>query len=347
MKKSELYFYQLLRDFLTDYLIKRRNFSNQTVRSYRQTLNLLRKYNREEKGIPFEKMDFSCFARGNIYDFLMWLKDSRKSSSQTLNLRLSAIKSFLKYCSEEDMELMPFYLDVGSIHAFKGCKKHCVEYLTQAQLKLLFSLPDISTRLGRRNRFFLIFAYETGSRMQELLNLKVGCIVRSEISIRVRIHGKGNKIRYVPLLGITVKHLDSYLAEFHKESHSEAFLFYTIHDSRHTQMKPGTVDSFLKQYGKLAYTKDSTFPKGLHAHMLRHSIAMTMYKKGIPISYIRDFLGHSSINTTSIYSYADEETITKALESLDHEKTIGVAKPIERKNWKGKEQYLLEYCGLR
>lgn len=113
MKKNEMYFYQLLRDFLNGYLIKRRNFSDKTVRSYRQTLNLLRNYFREEKGISFDKMDFSCFSRRSIYDFLMWLKDARNGSIQTLNLRLSAIKSFLKYCSEEDMELMPVYLDVS------------------------------------------------------------------------------------------------------------------------------------------------------------------------------------------------------------------------------------------
>ena len=72
---------------------------------------------------------------------------------------------------------------------------------------------------------------------------------------------------------------------------------------------------------------------------------MTMYKKGIPISYIRDFLGHSSIETTSIYSYADEETITNALESVNFEGIIG--KTVTRqKKWKGKEQYLLDFCGL-
>ena len=346
MQKNEMYFYKLLRDFLTGYLIKRRNFSDKTVRSYRQTLNLLRNYFREEKSINFDKVDFSCFSRSSIYDFVMWLKDARNNSAQTLNLRLSAIKSFLKYCSEEDMELMPVYLDVSSIHAFKEFKKPCVEYLTQEQLKLLFSLPDITTRLGRRDRFFLIFAYETGARMQELLNLQISCIIRSDISVRVRIHGKGNKIRYVPLLGITVKHLDSYLAEFHKKSQPATFLFYTIHDSQHTQMKPGTVDYFMKKYGKLAKEADNTFPEGLHAHMLRHSIAMAMYKKGIPISYIRDFLGHSSIDTTTVYSYADEETITKALEAVDHEGSPGKATTVKHKNWKGKEEYLLEYCGL-
>lgn len=345
MKRNEMHFYQLLRDFLTDYLITKRNFSVKTARAYRQSLNLLRNYLREEKIISFDRMDFSCFSRSSIYDFLMWLKNTQKNSAQTLNLRLSAIKSFLKYCSEEDIELMPIYLDIASIHSFKNGKQPCIEYLTQKQLKLLFSLPDMTTRLGRRDRFFMIFAYETGARIQELLDLRLNCIIRGDISVRVRIHGKGNKTRYVPLLGATVKHLDAYLERFHKGSPLNDLLFYTIHDAQKTQMKAGTVDYFLKKYGKLAHEADIAFPEGLHAHMFRHSIAMAMHKKGIPISYIRDFLGHSSIETTSVYSYSDEETITKALESVNFEGTIGtiVAK---QKNWKGKEQYLLEFCGL-
>lgn len=74
-------------------------------------------------------------------------------------------------------------------------------------------------------------------------------------------------------------------------------------------MKPGTVDYFLKKYGKFAHEADTAFPEGLHAHMFRHSIAMAMHKNGIHISYIRDFLGHSSIETTSVYSYSDDEPI--------------------------------------
>lgn len=343
MKKNELYFYLLLRDFLTDYLITRRNYSEKTAKSYRQTLNLLRIYFRDEKGISFDKMDFSCFTRGNIYSFLIWLKDAKKNSTQTLNLRLSAIKSFLKFCSEEDMDLTPSFLDVSTIHAFKETKNPCVEYLSQDQMKLIFTIPDITTRIGRRDRFFLIFAYETGARMQELLDLLLCSIVCHDNNVRVRIHGKGDKVRYVPLLGSTVKHLDSYLAEFHKGSSTDSFLFFTIHDSQHTRMMPGTVDYFLKKYGKTAHMRDETFPESLHAHMFRHSIAMAMYKKGIPISYIRDFLGHSSIETTTIYSYADDDTIRKALESVEHDNNTTTQK---QKNWKGKEQYLLDFCGL-
>ncbi|MCE5202458.1 MAG: tyrosine-type recombinase/integrase [Synergistaceae bacterium] len=240
---------------------------------------------------------------------------------------------------------MSVYLEVAGIHAFKGVKKTYAEHLTQEQLKLLFSLPDMTARIGRRDRFFMILAYETGARIQEMLDLQLNCIVRSDSSVRLRIRGKGNKVRYVPLLRATVRHLDAYLAEFHKDSPSDVFLFYTTHDRQKTQMKPGTADYFLKKYGKLAHEADDAFSENLHAHMLRHSIAMAMYKKGIPLSYIRDFLGHSSVETTTIYSYSDEETITKALESADCDAIIG-ALSARSKNWKGKEQYLLKYCGL-
>ena len=345
MKKHEIRFYQLLRYFLADYLIVKRNFSVKTAKAYKQKLNLMRNYFRDEKGIGFDCMNFSCFSRNTVYDFLLWLKDIRSNSARTLNLRLSAIKSFLKYCSEEDIELTDVYLDVCAIHAFKSIKKPCVAYLSAAQLKLIFSLPDITTRLGRRNRFFMILAYETGARIQELLDLRLNNIIRNDSCIRIKVHGKGNKIRYVPLLGTTVSHLEAYLAGFHRKSPPDSFLFYTVHSSRNTQMKSGTVDYFLKQYAKHANEIDGSFPNDLHAHMFRHSIAMAMYKKGIPISYIRDFLGHSSIETTTVYSYSDDETIRQALEAIDDIDTKDRI-TVQQKNWKGNEQYLLEYCGL-
>jgi len=345
MKKNEMRFYRLLRDFLADYLVTKRNFSGKTAKAYRQTMSLLRNYFRGEKSVNFDQMNFSRFSRGNIYDFLVWLRDTRNNSVQTLNVRLAAIKSFLKYCSEEDIELTAVYLEAAGIHAFKGTKKPYAEYLNPEQLKLVFSSADITTKHGRRDRFFMIFAYETGARIQELLDLQLSGIIRNESGIRIRIHGKGNKIRYVPLLGTTVKHLEAYLSEFHKKDTPDACLFFTIHNSKKTQMKPGAADYFLKKYAKLANGIDGSFPKNLHAHMFRHSIAMAMYKKGIPISYIRDFLGHNSIETTTIYSYSDDETIKKALEAIA-DKDSNDTSIVRKKNWKGSEQSLLEYCGL-
>lgn len=73
MKNTDLYFYRFLRDFLREYLIVRRNFSNQTLRAYRQSLNQFRLYLRDKQGINFDKVDFTCFSRKRIYEFLVGL----------------------------------------------------------------------------------------------------------------------------------------------------------------------------------------------------------------------------------------------------------------------------------
>lgn len=344
MGSNDMQFYQLLRDFLIDYLIVRRNLSGKTVRAYRQSINLMARYLHVEKNLRFDVLNFSHFSRTYVYDFLVWLRDTRNCSAQTLNLRLSAIKSFLKFCGEECLELMVYYLDVASIHAFKESTQTHVKHLTQPQLKQLFATPDISTRLGRRDRFILLLAYETGARLQELLDLEYCCIVRDDRFVKIRVCGKGSKVRYIPLMDAMVEHLDAYLSEFHTSPDPHDYLIYTVHDSRHTQMKPGTVDHLMKKYGKLAHGQDDGFPQQLHAHMLRHSVAMVMYKKGIPISYIKDFLGHSSIDTTAVYSHADDETIAQALESAEQSSKHRKTPPV--KKWKDKEQYLRDFCGL-
>jgi site-specific recombinase XerD len=346
MKRDKnMRFYELLRDFLIEYLLMRRNFSPKTVLAYKQSLNLYRNYFSSVKGIRFGEMDFTCFSKDDVYAFLTWLKQERGCAPQTQNLRLAAIKSFLRFCGEEDVELTPLYLAVSGIHEFKTQKKQRVEYLTKLQLKILFKTPDTGTYKGRRDRFFLIFAYETGARLDELINLRLSDIVRANGYVTIRILGKGSKLRYVPLEPTTVCHLDAYIKEFHDASDNTDYLFFTIHDGKHTQMKPGTVDYMMKRHAVSAHETDSSFPLGLHCHMLRHSIAMAMLKKGIPISYIRDFLGHSSIETTTVYSHADDEMIAAALSAIDHEQPDENPKR-SAKGWKGKEEYLLRYCGL-
>lgn len=343
--EKNLRFYELLRNFLTEHLLVQRNFSPKTARAYKQSLNLYRTFFNDVRKIHFKDMDFTCFSKDNVYDFLTWLKQVRGSTPRTQNLRLSAIKSFLRYCGEEDAELMSLYLSVASIHEFKVQQKQRVEYLTPEQLKIIFRIPDTGILKGRRDRFFLIFAYETGARLDELVNLRLANIVRTEGCVTVRILGKGSKLRYVPLDPTTVAHLDAYLKEFHPHSKNDDYLFYTVHDGKHTQMKPGTVDYMMKKYGAKAHAIDNTIPAELHCHMLRHSIAMAMLKKGIPISYIRDFLGHSSIETTTVYSHADDEMIANALAAVEHEQIKNDSQKQE-KGWKGKEEYLLRYCGL-
>ena len=138
-----------------------------------------------------------------------------------------------------------------------------------------------------------------------------------------------------------------YLKEFHEGMNSDDYLFYTVHDGKKTKMNHRTVNTFLSKYSEALHKKDPHFPEKLHEYMFRHSIGMAMYKAGIPLSYIRDFLGHSSVETTSIYAHADSEVIEKALATVNqkNEGTLSATLPKEKK-WKNKEAELLAYCGL-
>ena len=188
-------------------------------------------------------MRFADLSRDAVYAFLVWLRDERGLSPQTLNLRLSAIKAFLRFCGEEDVELAGLYLSVSSIRPFKGASSPGIKHLEPVQLRELFSEPDVSTRIGRRDRFLMILAYESGTRMQELLDLTCDCIGECGGYVTLRVHGKGGKARIVPLASQAVEHLDAYMAEFHPGPDPEGWLLFTVHGGKRTKMSPGTVET--------------------------------------------------------------------------------------------------------
>ncbi|SDB54323.1 tyrosine-type recombinase/integrase [Butyrivibrio sp. INlla16] len=342
MKNTTSNLFIMMHNFFWIYLVSYRSASKNTIRSYKQAINQFRLYLQKRYDISFTAMDFSYFSRDHVYGFLVYLRDEKKLAVSTLNQRLAAIKAFLKYSGDEDISVINYYTAVTKIHKFKGEKSPKVEYLSQPQLKVLFSIPDISTRMGRRDRFMMILLYESGARIDEFLNIKIEDIIKGETT-QLRLFGKGRKERYIPLFGTVVEHLNEYLSEFHKLPLGSDYLFYTVHDNKHTMMSAENVDYLLKKYAKIAVETDATFPVDLHAHVLRHSIAMAMYKKGVPLSYIKDFLGHSDISSTSIYAYADSDTIAEAIASIEHEPANNKT---NTKNWKGKEADLLAFCGL-
>jgi len=351
IKKSELYFYEMLRDFLYKYLVVQRKFSQATVKNYTDSLNQYRKYLRNQKGISFDKVDFQCFQKDDVYDFCIWLRDDQSKSVNTVNLRLAAINSFLCFCSEEDPSLSEIYLKVKTIHRFKGKSDPKLEYLNQDQLKKVFAAPDTTSKNGRRNQYFMIHAYETGGRIEELISMTLGDVIRNGTNIQIRLHGKGDKTRYIPLPAEVVPHLQTYLAEFHPNGSNDDYLFYTIHNGTHTKMTQRTVNYFLASYARKLHEKDCSYPENLHCHIFRHSIGMAMFKSGIPISYIKDFLGHSSLDSTAIYAHADNDAMEKALRSVDQDAipmkdNSGNVISVPEKKWKDKEEYLLHFCGF-
>lgn len=318
--------------------------SDKTIRSCRQPARRLAARGREERGVRFDETGLSDLSRDAACALLVWPGDERGLSPQTPSLRLSATEAFLRFCGEEDVELAGLYLSVSSIRPFKGASSPGIKHLEPVQLREPLSEPDVSTRIGRRDRFLMILAYESGTRMQELLDLTCDRVGECGGYVTPGVHGKGGKARIVPLASQAVEHLDAHVAEFHPGPDPEGWLLFTVHGGKRTKMSPGTVDHLPRKYAASTRARDPSFPEGLHAHTLRHSIATAMYRAGSPIPYIQDFLGHADPSTTMVYAHADGGAIASAVEAASRQ----VATPVTpaEKRWKGREQYLLELCGL-
>lgn len=145
----------------------------------------------------------------------------------------------------------------------------------------------------------------------------------------------------------TIAHLQAYLKKYHPkaEQSPEAYLFYTRIKGEVGQMSEDNVNSFLKGYAQSAHQICSEVPLNMHAHLFRHTRAMHLYQAGLPLSYIKDFLGHASINTTDIYASTDISMMKGALEKIIQKtsETSSQEEPV----WQGNEEMILKLCGLK
>ena len=345
MKQDESFF-KHVRGFLTVYLPKNKCYSRNTVKAYRDAINLFRKFLLEEKMISFTSINFAMINHEVIYEFLAWLQNTRGCEATTKNHRLAALKSFLRYCAFEDPALMAVYLDIQNVHSQKVTRNR-VEYMSETALKILLEQPDANTRYGMRDRFFMILLYDTGARIQEILDLKLKDIHLNDQTPSIYLTGKGNKTRAVPLMDKTIAHLHEYMKTFHPDGYlkNDQYLFYTLIKGLKGRMSEDNVSYFLKRYAGSAHQVCSEVPLQMHAHLFRHTRAMHLYQAGIPLSYIKDFLGHVSINTTDIYASTDTSMMRAALEKIDKRdgKRASTVVPI----WQDNEEMILKLCGLK
>ncbi len=230
MKPTDLSIY--LTRFLSEYLIGRRNLSANTVKVYRDTFVLLLQFCRDEKGIPPEKLSIEHLDIALVNSFLDYLERQRHCITCTINHRLATLHAFFRYLQAESPEHLLQCQKILSIPLRRFVHK-TVEYLSKDHLAALLAQPDLTTLEGRRDAVLLSVLYDTGARVQELIDLTVGDLRLTEPA-QVRILGKGRKIRVVPLMQSTVTLLQDYLQE-NKLTTPDKFthpLFTSHHDKR-------------------------------------------------------------------------------------------------------------------
>lgn len=322
-------FPKYLADFLTKYLPAEKGMSYNTIASYRATFILLISFMEKEKKIRPQKLMFSDLTKKCIEDFLNHLETDRKCSTATRNVRLAALHSFFKFIQYECPEQIDECRRILSIKV-KKTNKGSINYLTVDGIKLLLLQPDLSTRNGVRDLAMLALMYDTGARVQEIIDLTPSSL-RLNKPYTIKIVGKGNKARIVPLINEEVVHLKNYMS---KSSLLEEYanMYPLFSNTRKEKLTRAGVAHILQKYTAMARKKNpALIPAKISCHSLRHSKAMHLLQAGVNLIYIRDILGHESVTTTEVYARVDSKQKRDAIEKA----YIGVVKkeaPIWVKN---------------
>ena len=212
-------FARYLTEFLTTYLKGQKNVSKNTILAYRDTFKLLLRYCQDMESLPPERITMKTLSVELITRFLGWLEQERKCSVSTRNQRLAVIHSFFRYTQGEDPSGIYHFQSVMAI-PIKKSKKVLVEHLTPEALTQLLNQPDRHSAKGRRDLTLMSTLYDTGARVQELIDIKV-CDVILDVPAVIILTGKGKKSRRVPIMKNTVKLLQAYLSENDLDMHSK------------------------------------------------------------------------------------------------------------------------------
>ncbi len=290
---------QLVQDFFEKHLTIERNASCNTVLAYRDALRLFLRHATERFGCAVDQLDHAILDVDVVRSFLRWLEKERKCGARTRNHRLAVIKAFARYVASVAPEHLERCRRIRELPPARFEHPE-VEYLIDDEV---LELAKAATE--RRDRALLLLMYNSGARVQELVDLDV-CDIRLDPVPIVTLDGKGRKQRTCPLWDRTVGVLEAWLVE---RGDADGPLFLNAQGRR---LSRSGVAYILR---KLA-ARAEIFPR--HAtrvtpHVIRHTTAMHLLHAGADITTVAAWLGHSQLDTTYGYVEIDLRMKQKAV----------------------------------
>lgn len=240
-----------------------------------------------------------------LQKFLKWINELGMTPTSQARI-ISGIKAFYKYCLLENITRK----DPTALLDAPKLKRTLPDVLSYEEIEAIISQIDLSKPEGGRNKAILETMYSCGLRVSEVVNLKISQLY-PDVGF-IRVIGKGDKERLVPIGSSAIKYLQIYLKQIRV----------------HTEPKPGNEDIvFLNNRGsKLSrvmifliikdLVKKASIQKTVSPHTFRHSFATHLVEGGADLRAVQEMLGHESITTTEIYTHLDREFLKKTLEDF-------------------------------
>ena len=282
--------------FLNEYLSVlrlERNLSENTILSYKNDLTSFLSF-LEQKKVD----DPSQISINHITNFFNTLNESGLTSTTSARY-FSSIKGFFIYM------LMNKYIKENPIERLSSPKlsKNLPVVLTVEEINSIIDLPDTNTKLGLRDKSMLELLYACGTRVTEIINLKVSDLFFKEEIIRV--FGKGSKERIVPIGSSAIHWVEEYLLKsrplLEKKLKSENIVFLNNRGMKISRMGVWKIIN--------RYTTQSDVKREVHPHTFRHSFATHLLEGGADLRAVQEMLGHADISTTQIYTHIDRDYI--------------------------------------
>lgn len=301
-----------LRRFFADHMPLARGLSPHTVRSYRDAFALLLRFLATRKGRQVVDLDLPDLDPDGVVAFLEDIETGRANCTATRNARLAAIHAFARFVAARHPEHIEACQRLLAV-PFKRARLRVVEYLEAGEIRAILDATDRTTAEGRRDHALLLVMFNTGARVQEVLDLRPRDLqlVRP---IQARLFGKGRKERLCPLWPRTADVLRALLTETGLEAASPEPLF------RNRRGEPLTrfgVRYLLRKYATRAQTTVAGLArKHVHPHTMRHSAAVHLLQSGVDLVSISHWLGHASVETTNRYAAVDLDAKRQAIEKI-------------------------------
>lgn len=332
-------FFSKTKDYLDIFLKRQVQRSPDTIKAYRISLSSFYKYVTEEKELKVMQFCFTDCTYDFVLSYSQYLQKKQKLANNTVNQRLAALKSYLRYVSDGDIRLMQVYMAVQKVPLLKTPKLQR-PVIEKDDLKAFLSEPG-NTKIGRRDRVLLAMLYDTAVRVSELTGIVLGDISLNVGNPSIIIHGKGKKTRSIVLNKKCAELLKDYIQHYHKpDAGADTPLFYTVIHSKMDHMSQRNVERIVKKYGDSIRNNHPSLPEKTYPHLLRRSRATGLYRDGVPLELVSAILGHSSSETTKIYAIPSVDQMRAALSKGQTED----AEP--EKIWEGKESEIRKLFGL-